>query len=48
MDLILAGTETVTSTLRYSLLILLKYPHVAGKLGLEDKAICFDDSSPGN
>ncbi|KAJ6658670.1 hypothetical protein lerEdw1_019830 [Lerista edwardsae] len=32
LDLISAGTENVTSTLRYSLLILLKYPHVAERI----------------
>lgn len=32
MDLIGAGTETMSSTLRYALLLLMKYPHVPAKV----------------
>lgn len=30
MDLIGAGTATMSTTLRYALLLLMKYPHVTG------------------
>ncbi|XP_066494455.1 cytochrome P450 2G1-like isoform X2 [Tiliqua scincoides] len=32
LDLFFAGTESISNTLRYSLLILLKYPHVAERI----------------
>uniref|UniRef100_A0ABK0LI10 unspecific monooxygenase n=1 Tax=Rattus norvegicus TaxID=10116 RepID=A0ABK0LI10_RAT len=46
MDLIGAGTETMSTTLRYALLLLMKYPHVTAKVQEEIDRVIGRHRSP--